>query len=344
MYQEISRRAARLNTQSFVVDAHFDLPWDVANQRERGHTQVIADQYLDRFRAGGFNLIVAAIFIENFFLPEMGLRRALAQISYLQEELDHLSAEIRLCHNLEDIRRSKTDARIGLMLSLEGADPLQGDLQLLRIFYDLGVRCLGLTWSRRNEAADGCAFTSTSRDRPGGLTAFGRALVHKAEALGMLVDVSHLNEAGFWDVMAEVAQTPVIASHSNCRALVDTPRNLYDQQIEALAERDGVMGMNAISAFVGTGARKRGVDDLLDHVDHVVKVAGIRHVGIGFDFCGGFQNHLSLPHPLETYDVLPGHHRLKDFTAGLIQRGYGEEDIRLILGENFMRVYERVLK
>lgn len=343
MNQELSRRATRLNDRSFVVDAHFDLPWDVANQHERGHTQVIAHQYLDRFREGGFNLIVAAIFIENFFLPEMGLRRALDQISYLEEELDPLSAEIHLCRSLEDIRQIRDDARIGLMLSLEGADPLQGDLQLLRIFYDLGVRGLGLTWSRRNEAGDGCNFISTTKDRPGGLTVFGRALVQKAEELGMLIDVSHLSEAGFWDVM-EVAQTPVIASHSNCRALADTPRNLYDQQIEALAASHGVMGMNAISAFVGDEARRRGVDDLLDHVDHVVKVAGIQHVGIGFDFCSGFQNYLSLPHPLETYDVLPGHHHLKDFTAGLIQRGYAEEDIRLILGKNFMRVYERVLK
>ncbi len=220
--------------------------------------------------------------------------------------------------------------------------PFQNDLQLLRIFYDLGVRGLGLTWSRRNYAADGCAFTSGREPRGGGLTPFGRALVAKAEALGMLIDVSHMNEPGFWDVL-EIAQTPVIASHSNCRALADTPRNLNDRQIEALAAIDGVMGMNAISAFVGDGAGKRGVDALLDHVDHVVKVAGIRHVGIGFDFCSGFKNYLSLAHPLETHDVLPGHHRLTDFTAGLLQRGYVEEDIKRVLGGNFRRVFEKVL-
>jgi membrane dipeptidase len=343
MNQDLIRRAARLNARSFVVDAHFDLPWDVANQRERGRKQVIADQYLARFREGGFNLILASIFIENFFLPEMGLRRALTQISHLEEELDTLGDAMMLCRRMEDIRQAANSDRIGLMLSLEGADPLQGDLNLLRIFYDLGVRSLGLTWSRRNEAADGCAFTCSAKSRPGGLTAFGRALVQKAEALGMLIDVSHLNEAGFWDVMA-AAQLPVIASHTNCRALADTPRNLFDKQIEALAARGGVMGMNAISAFVGNGARQRGVDDLLDHLDHVVKVAGIAHVGIGFDFCGGFQNYLNLAHPLETYDVLAGHHHLKDFTAGLLQRGYREDDIECILGGNFLRVFEKVLK
>jgi membrane dipeptidase len=342
MDTKVSRHAARLIENTFVVDAHFDLPWDVANQRERGHTQVIADQYLERFQAGGFNLIVAAIFIENFFLPEMGLRRALDQISHLEEELDALAGSIGLCRRLADIRQTETDGRIGLLLSLEGADPLQNDLQLLRIFYDLGVRGLGLTWSRRNYAADGCAFTNAQEAYPGGLTPFGRTLVAKAESLGMLIDVSHMNEAGFWDVL-QVAQTPVIASHSNCRALANTPRNLTDKQIEALAARDGVMGMNAISAFVGDGAQRRGVEDLLDHVDHVVRIAGIRHVGIGFDFCGGFKNHLSLPHPLETYDVLAGHHRMPEFTAGLIQRGYADNDIALILGGNFRRVYEKIL-
>ncbi len=336
-------RADRLNGESFVVDAHFDLPWDVANQRERGREAIIAEQYLERFRTGGFDLIVAAIFIENFFLPEMGLRRALAQISFLEEEVDTLAGSVRLCRRLEEIRRTAADGQVGLLLSLEGADPLQNDLQLLRIFYDLGVRGLGLTWSRRNYAADGCAFTPRADARGGGLTSFGRALVARAEDLGMLIDVSHMNEAGFWDVM-EIAQTPVVASHSNCRALADTPRNLNDRQIEALAAGDGVMGMNAISAFVGNGPQRCGLDDLLNHVDHVVKIAGIRHVGIGFDFCSGFKNYLNLAYPLETYDVLAGHHRLRDFTAGLIQRGYSDEDIRLILGENFLRVFEKILK
>ncbi len=336
------QKAARLNADAFVIDAHFDLPWDVANQRERGHQAVIAEQYLDRFREGGFNLIVASIFIENYFLPEMGLRRALDQISHLMEELETLSGAMDLCRRRDDIRQLETGETIGLMLSLEGADPLQNDLQLLRIFYDLGVRGLGLTWSRRNYAADGCTFTPGGRSQGGGLTAFGRKLVAKAEALGMLIDVSHMNVPGFWDVI-DIAQTPIIASHSNCRALADTPRNLDDRQIEALAAKDGVMGINAVSAFVGDGAKKCGVDDLLKHVDHVVKIAGIRHVGIGFDFCSGFKNYLTLAHPLETYDVLPGHQHLKAFTAGLIERGYAEEDIRRVLGGNFRRVIENVL-
>jgi membrane dipeptidase len=343
MDTNLARKVEDLHRQAFIIDAHFDLPWDVANQRDRGQERVVASQYLERFRAGGFNLIVSAIFIENFFLPEMGLRRALDQIGHLAEELDDLSESVVLCRRMEDIHATRADGRIGLLLSLEGADPLQNDLNLLRIFYDLGVRGIGLTWSRRNYAADGCAFSSEAEPRPCGLTDFGRALVQKAEHLGMLVDVSHLNEAGFWDVL-KTATKPVIASHSNCRALADTPRNLTDDQIEALAGKGGVMGMNAISAFVGDTSRKRGAEDLLNHVDHVVKLVGVDHVGLGLDFCSGFKDYLALPHALDTYDVLPGHDHLKDFTAGMVERGYGDEDILKVLGGNFMRVYEQVLK
>jgi membrane dipeptidase len=342
MDTELARKVDDIHRRAFIIDAHFDLPWDVANQRDRGGKQIIASQYQPRFQKGGFNLIVAAIFIENFFLPEMGLRKALAQISHLAEELDGLSDTMRLCRSMEDIEHARRNGHIALLLSLEGADPLQNDLTLLRVFYDLGVRGLGLTWSRRNYAADGCAFTTKARERPCGLTDFGRALVAKAEQLGMLIDVSHMNEAGFWDVL-DMTGRPVIASHSNCRALADTPRNLTDAQIAALAKHGGVMGMNAISAFVGDDSRKRGVDDLLDHVDHIVKLVGIDHVGIGLDFCSGFKDYLSLPHALETYDVLPGHAHLRDFTAGLIIRGYGDEDILKVLGGNFMRIYEQVL-
>jgi membrane dipeptidase len=342
MDAEITAKVQELHRQAFIVDAHFDLAADVAHQRERGARQVIASRYLERFREGGFDLIVSSIFIENYFLPEMGLRRALDQISHLSQELDDLSDAFLLCRGWNDIQAARDSGRIGLLLSLEGADPLQNDLNLLRIFYDLGVRGIGLTWSRRNYAADGCAFTPEPEARSCGLTDFGRSLVQKAEQLGMLVDVSHMNEAGFWDVM-QTATRPVIASHSNCRALADTPRNLTDDQIKALAAGGGVVGMNAISAFVGDATRRRGVEDMLAHVDHVATLAGIDHVGLGLDFCGGFENYLSLPHVLDTYDVLPGHHHLKDFTAGLVRRGYNDGDILKVLGRNFMRVYESVL-
>ena len=332
----------RLHREAFVIDAHFDLPWDVANQRDRGRRKVVAEQYLPGFRAGGFDLIVASIYIENFFLPEMGLRKALDQIGHLLTEAEEAPGIFRICRKIDESRAAAQKGQLALLLSLEGADPLQNDPLLLRVFYELGVRVLGLAWSRRNYAADGCHFGAVDEGQPGGLTAFGVELVRRAEALGMLVDASHLNEAGFWDLM-QVAQQPVIASHSNCRTLCDTPRNLTDAQIEALATKGGVMGMNAISSFVGQGADKLGAEALLNHLDHVVKLVGIDHVGLGLDFCQGFQNYLSLNKALPSYDVIAGHAEAKSITAGLIARGYDDASIHKILGGNFLRVISQTI-
>jgi membrane dipeptidase len=275
----------------------------------------------------------------------MALRRTLDQISYLFQEMEESPGIMQLCKTPADIVQAKDAGQVGILLSFEGVDALRNDIHLLRVFYELGVRGVGLTWSRRNYAADGAFFKDVKEGRKGGLTSFGVEVIEAAEKLGMFIDVSHLNDEGFWDVM-ECAKKPLIASHSNCRAIADSMRNLTDKQIEALAEKDGVIGMNGLSPFVGDVSDERkhlGAEDLLNHLDHVVKVAGVRHVGLGFDFCDSFENYLSMKGSLTTYDVIPGHGHLHEITAGLIQRGYSENDILLILGGNFMRVFEATL-
>lgn len=331
-----------LHQNALIIDAHFDLTYDMANKRDRGRQKVIETDYLDGFRNGGFNLVVSALFVNDYFLPEMGLRKTLDQISYLLQEMEESPGSMRLCRTPDEIRQAKASGQLGLMLSFEGIDPIQNDLHLLRIFYELGVRGIGLTWSRRNYVGDGAFFTTRREGKKGGLTSFGVDVIEMAEKLGMFIDVSHLNDEGFWDVM-EIAQKPVIASHSNCRALADSMRNLTDRQIEALAAKGGVMGMNVLSAFVGDVSDpncRLSVDDLLKHVDHIVKLVGIEHVGLGFDFCDCLGNFLNMGSALDTYDVLDGHGSLPAFTTGLLERGYTEDEIRLILGGNFMRVFE----
>lgn len=342
-----SRRehVAGLHHKALTVDAHFDLTYDIANKRDRGAVKVVETDYLAGFRTGGFNLIVSAIFVHNYFLPEMGLRKALDQISYLLQEMDESPGIMQICRTPADILQANTEERLGILLSLEGVDPIQNDLHLLRIFYELGVRGVGLTWSRRNYAADGAFFHAAREGRKGGLTPFGIHVIEEAEKSGMFVDVSHLNDEGFWDVM-EVAQKPLIASHSNCRALVPSMRNLSDRQIEAIAQKDGVIGMNALNAFVAApSAENRRVTaaDLVQHVDHIVRLVGVRHVGLGFDLCDSFKNYLNTAASLETYDVLAGHQGLSEFTSALIDQGYADDDILLILGGNFMRVFEATL-
>ncbi len=334
-----------LHEKALTIDAHFDLPLDVAGRRERGQRKVIETHYLDGLRQGKVNLVVAAIFIEDYFLPEMALRRALDQISYLFQEIEESSETIRLCKTTEDILHTKENGQIGIMLSFEGAEPLQNDIHLLRIFYELGVRGIGLTWSRRNYVGDGAFFRDVREGQKGGLTKFGVEVIEAAEALGMFIDVSHLNDEGFWDVM-EIAKKPVIASHSNCRALAGSKRNLTDTQIETLVEKGGVIGMNAAAAFIGdisVLSARLSAENLLDHVDHIVKIAGIEHVGLGLDLCDCLEDYLTLGQNLETYDVLDGHQSLHEITSGLLKRGYSADDILLILGGNFMRVFQETL-
>ncbi len=334
-----------LHQKALTINAHFDLTYDIANKRDRGQQKVVERDYLEGFRKGGFNLIVSALFVHNYFLPEMALRKTLDQISYLFQEMEESPRIMHICKTPSDIWQAKEKGQIGILLAFEGVEPLQNDIHLLRIFYELGVRGIGLTWSRRNYAGDGAFFKTKKEGKKGGLTSFGVEVIEMAEKLGMFIDVSHLNDEGFWDVM-EIAQKPVIASHSNCRALVDSKRNLTDKQIEALAEKGGVIGMNALSAFVGDISDTRHrltAEDLLDHVDHIVNLVGIEHVGLGFDFCDNFGNFLTMKGSLETYDVLDGHGSLPEFTAGLLRRGYSDEEILLILGGNFMRVFEATL-
>jgi len=335
------KRIAGLHDQAFVVDAHFDLTMDVAYQRERGKQKVIESDYLEGFRQGGVDLIVSALFVHDYFLPEMGLKKALQQVAHLYDEIDETPGKFRLCRTIAEARAAKAAGEVALILSLEGADPIQNDLGLLRAFYELGVRGLGLVWSRRNYAADGAFFMPVKEGQKGGLTPFGVKLVEKAEELGMIVDLSHINDEGFADVL-DIVSKPVIASHSNCRELADTKRNLTDKQIEQIAAKGGVIGMNSVNMFVDPGKEQVTVSDLVDHVDHIVKIAGVDHVGIGFDICHCFTDYLQLVEALPAYDIIESHRQMPLFTAALIQHGYCDEDIIKILGGNFLRVYESV--
>ena len=343
MNDKLSAHIQQLHQAAFVIDAHFDLTYDVANRRDRGQTRVIETNYLAPFRAGGLDLVVSAIFIHDFFLPEMGLRKALDQISCLHDEMEESPGHFRLCRTMAEAQAAKADHEVALFLSLEGVDPLQNDIGLLRIFYELGVRGLGLTWSRRNYAADGAFFDSVKEGRKGGLTPFGVKLVEKAEQLGMFIDISHLNDEGFWDVM-QLASNPVIASHSNCRHLTGTMRNLSDEQICAIIKNNGVIGMNSVSALAASDKDKPDVSDMVDHIDHIAGLGGINHIGLGLDICHGFENYLTTQGPLAAYDIIRDHGGLGALTGELIRRGYTDDQIIGVLGKNFKRVYKHILE
>jgi membrane dipeptidase len=329
---------------SIVVDAHSDILSDILGRREAGQRDILDSTWLPAMDAGGIDVRVLAIYSPPRFVPELALRRALDQIAALLAELDG-SPRAALCTTHAEILSTVRERRKAFVLGMEGMEPLGSDLGLLRIFRQLGVRVVGITHALRNYAADGAFFDPKRTGVVGGLTDFGVEAVERAQGMGMLLDVSHLNEPGFWDVM-RLCRAPVIASHSNCRVLVDHPRNLTDEQIKAVAATGGVIGINSINRFVNPP----DLPHLLDHVDHLVKIAGREHVGLGLDFCHYLLDHKS---PVErsgmrkgaclSVDGLASDRDVRKIPQLLAQRGHPPDTIDMIMGENLLRVFGTVL-
>ena len=266
-----------------IVDAHLDLLSDLTKKHSDGIYNVIIDSYLKEFHAGGVNVIIAALFIDSRDLPEAATKQALAQVGAFYRELESAQQYISLCRNYGEIQQALFEKKIAILLSLEGAEPLGNNPDLLRVFYELGFRGFGLCWSRKNLAADGALYTRQEQGQKAGLSNLGYCLVHEAERLGMIVDVSHLGDEGFEDIK-KIATRPFIASHSNCRALHSTERNLSDEQIVEISCRGGVIGVNSCSALIAPTAEKATLKTLIAHMNHLIDLVGIEHVGLGFDF------------------------------------------------------------
>lgn len=332
----------KIKTSALIIDAHFDLLMDVAIQRDKGKKRVIESDYWPRFKQGGVNIIIAAIFVDSCFLPEMGLRKALSQVTALYEEIQESPDKLMLCRNSADMLMAQQTGKIGFLLSLEGAEPIGTDLSLLRVFYELGVRNIGLVWSRRNAVGDGSHFSPKSEGKKGGITHFGVQLIEEAEQLGITIDVSHLNDEGFQDVL-EISKKPIIASHSNSRKLSNTMRNLTDEQMKAIAKTGGIIGVNAVSIIVAEDDENSHLDRFMDHIDYMVRLIGIDHVGLGLDLCDDFFEYISPEDiarmPRKPFDVIDGHQNLSKLIEGLICRKYNNSEIEKILGANFLTLF-----
>lgn len=327
-----------------VLDAHFDVLMDILRFRREGESKVFETRHLPNLKAAGINALICSIFIEDKFLPEMGLRHALNQLAALREDAADSPGVLEVCTDTKEARRAIGEGKIAIFLSLEGAEPIENDILLLRTFYDLGVRLLGLTWSRRNFVADGCSFDwNDAATRPGGLTKFGREVVAEAQALGMIVDVSHINDAGFDDV-SELVETPFIASHSNCRALCGSARNLLDSQIKTIAASGGVVGMNCYSPFVADDLNERTPEKLLAHMEYIGNLVGFEHVGLGLDICDCIAAASgALPRKPQEGDLFENHYAAEKEFFSVIRARYSEEVAAMLLGGNFFRVLEEVL-
>ena len=345
-YQELAEQIHR-NKELIVVDAHLDLLIDLYNKHQQGMENVIIESHLDNFRAGGVNVIIAALFIDTKDLPEAALKQALGQIAAFYKELESGADKyVSLCRSYQDIERAISEGKVAILLSFEGAEPLGDNPDLLRLFYELGLRGLGLCWSRKNMAADGALYAEVEQGQKAGLSNLGYRIVREAERLGIFIDVSHLGDEGFED-LKKIAGRPFIASHSNCRALHKMERSLSDEQIRDIASRGGVIGVNACSALITMKEEGSTIADFVAHVKHLVKHAGIEHVGLGFDFSGGIMpdgSKLTVDGKnIPIFDVVKGYAGIHELTVELLKEGFSEEDIRLIYGGNFMKLFSEIL-
>ncbi|WP_270170511.1 dipeptidase [Paenibacillus sp. SYP-B4298] len=232
---------------------------------------------------------------------------------------------MQLVRTAADLRQARSRGKIGALLTLEGVDGLQEDFSVLRVLFQLGVRSVGLTWNHANWAADG-----VMEPRQGGLTAKGRRLVRLCNELGMLLDVSHLTDRGFWE-LADASERPFIASHSNARSVCDHPRNLTDEQIRAIIAVDGRIGVTFVPWFVKK-ADEVVLADVVPHIEKICELGGERQLMLGSDY-DGIDTHVNgLAHPGQTPQL----------AAALLQY-YSSEQVANFFHGNAMRFLEQQL-
>lgn len=319
----LAAEARALHERCLVIDGHADTLDRVLNEGTP-LTQSAPDLHIDlpRLQEAGINAQVFSLWTPPEYQGERALHRALKLIATcldMQRDCPHL----RQITSVADL-----DARRpGFLFSFEGADPLVDDLSLLEVFYRLGVRMIGLTWNGRNAFADGLRVGP----RPSGLTELGRELVQRMQELGIVLDLAHIAEPGFWDAL-ECSQGPVVATHANAHALHAHARNLRDDQLKAIAERGGLVGITFVPGFLSK--EPADLAHVFAHLDYMVRLIGEDHVALGSDFDG-----------ITTPPTRLGHVGcLPNLTAEMLSHGYPVERIEKILGGNWARVFGAVWK
>ena len=377
----ISPEARKIHNEAIIVDTHADTPqrflddnWNIGSTEpnDPGHIS------LDKVRRGN----LSAEFFSIWVAPDLNqghfAQHTLDLIDSVYAQAANHPDRMMMAFSTADIQKAHAQHKFAALMGIEGGHSIENDLHLLRDYYRLGVRYMTITWSNSTSWAESSGDVKTPGvTAPKGLTDFGREVVREMNQLGMLVDVSHVSDNTFWDII-KTTKAPVIASHSSARALTGAPRNMTDDMLRAVAKNGGVVDVNFYSAFLDEQYRKAAdaqskerdaavqayVDKqraegktvgymetdriarewnakiprppfhvLIDHIDHIAKVAGIDHVGLGSDFDGVSG---ATPAGMDSAADLP------KITQALRDRGYKPEDIKKILGGNVLRVFGQV--
>ncbi len=341
--ETMEERAARLHAQAIIVDGHNDIPSVLLETRtDLEHPGRATHTDLARMKASGIGAEFFSIYVDPALSahPTLrgggALRRAIDLVDLTVRAVEKYPADLVLATSVDDIRAAKKDGKIAVLMGVEGGHAIENSLGALRMLHRLGCRYMTLTHTNTNEWADSSGSGGPPPVRHHGLTPFGEEVVREMQRIGMLVDVSHVSDETFWAAI-RIAKAPIIASHSSARALADQRRNLSDDMLRAIAKNGGVVMVNFWPQFLSNeyaqaraGQRpKVPLAAIVDHIDHIVKIAGIDHVGLGSDFDGV----PTLP------DDLGGIEGLPKITLELVRRGYSDEDILKILGESFLRAF-----
>jgi membrane dipeptidase len=369
MADDLAERARSLHFSSVVVDTHADTTqrfldpgFDLGPRNASGSVDI------PRLKEGGVGAIFFSIWIPSKVTGPPSVQRAHTQIDAILGQIRKHPTDLALATTAAQIREIHGAKKIAVLMGVEGGHMIAGDLAVLRDYFELGVRYMTLTHSGNVDWAD----SSTDKPAHNGLTDFGKDIIREMNRLGMMVDISHVSDKAFYDVLG-VSKAPLLASHSSCRAICDHPRNMSDDMIRALAAKGGVIQINYHVSFLSQEFRnaekknpkinqaiaaevdKRcGANEacqliegdkitreyvaqgklprvewttIIDHIDHAVKIAGIDHVGLGSDFDGA-----NMPYGMEDAAKVPR------ITEALLRKGYTEDDVRKILGENTLRL------
>jgi len=360
----------KLHQDALVWDCHNDLAYrvlyeglDIGNRLPGGHVDI------PRLQEGGVDVQVVALFIQNFTYPGHAAEQTRHLLEAMKAAIAKNSDTVELARTGADIERIVKSGKIAMPLAIEGGHAIEDDITILREFHSKGISSMTLTHNIHHGWAD----TAAKKPRWNGLNDLGREVIREMNQLGMVIDVSHVSDKTFFDVM-ETSKDPVIFSHSGCRAINEHRRNVSDEMLRALAKNGGVIGIVFELSFLSTeyaqAARelraihrpwfdrvpviedlelriaiehlqqgmawplenKPSIEDLLDHIDHAVKIAGIDHVGLGADM------YPRTPSPIG----IRGAHDYPNITKGLNKRGYSDEDVKKIMGGNFLRVWKAV--
>ncbi len=357
--KELWEKALKIHNDAIVIDTHCDTPMIMMTRGiDIGKRNDFNDVDLIRMKEGGVDAIFFAVFISNEMDDKNPSKIALETIDEIYRQVERYPEIAEIAYSVEDILRISKSNKRAILIGLENGGPIEDSLRLLRIFYKLGVRYITLTHSNNNNICD----SSTAKEAKwNGLSPFGKEVIKEMNRLGMIIDVSHISDKAFYDVL-EISEAPVIASHSCVRKLCNVERNMSDEMIKALAEKGGVIQINFFSGFLDENFFKESekirqklmpqineikskygdntkeywaaaielwrknalpspkIDILIDHIDYVVKLAGIDYVGLGSDFDGAG----SFPVGLEDITGFPL------ITYNLLKRGYSADDIKKI--------------